>query len=97
MDQSSQPLARYLQVPDSVVQDYLDGLQQEQSEYIKTIPYDINISKQKEYVKEIINSDHDTICGMFLDGNLRSRHSFCLGISGEICNLKKLLPKSFGD
>ena len=52
-----------------VNKDYLDGLH-EHKEYIKNIPYKLNIAKQKEYVKEIINSDHDTICGLFLDGRL---------------------------
>ena len=53
----------------NVNKDYLDGLH-EQKEYIENIPYELNIAKQKEYVKEIINSDHDTICGLFLDGKL---------------------------
>jgi len=52
-----------------VSKEYVDGLK-EQTEYIENIPVDVSFSNQEKYVKDTINSEDDTICGLFLDGVL---------------------------
>ena len=59
---------RSLNVKD-VKKDYLEALR-EQKEYIENIPSELTIDKQREYVKSILDSDHATICGLFLDGRI---------------------------
>ena len=50
-----------------VSQEYIDGLI-EQNEYIENIPANVSFSIQKKYIKETINSNNSTICGLFFDG-----------------------------
>jgi RimJ/RimL family protein N-acetyltransferase len=52
-----------------VTQEYIDGLK-EQNKYIENIPPNVSISRQQDYIKETINSKNNTICGLFLDGEL---------------------------
>jgi len=49
-----------------VTQSYVDGLVEE-TKYIENIPENINISNQKKYIDNTINSKYQTICGLFLD------------------------------
>jgi RimJ/RimL family protein N-acetyltransferase len=52
-----------------VSNNYINGLR-EQTEYIKNIPADLTISKQKKYIKKILLSEGDTICGLFFNREL---------------------------
>ena len=48
---------------------YVDGLKQ-QTKYIMNIPKNVSISSQKKYVKDILYSTDDTICGLFINNKL---------------------------
>ena len=52
-----------------VNQAYISGLK-EQTQYIENIPDNVSISSQKKYIKEILASKSDTICGLFLNSEL---------------------------
>ena len=52
-----------------VKKEYVDGLRK-QTEYIENIPEDMSISKQQEYIQEILFSESDTICGLFINNEL---------------------------
>ena len=52
-----------------VKKEYVDGLR-EQTEYIENIPADVSISKQQKYIQEILLSEGDTICGLFINNKL---------------------------
>ena len=52
-----------------VSQDYVEYLQ-EQNEYIQNIPADNSVLSQKKYVKGILSSEMDTICGLYIDRKL---------------------------
>jgi len=52
-----------------VIKEYVDGLR-EQTEYIENIPADVSISKQQKYIQEILLSEGDTICGLFINNKL---------------------------
>ena len=52
-----------------VNQDYINGLN-DQKKYIENIPSSVNISNQKKYINDILNNENDTICGLFLNGDL---------------------------
>ena len=52
-----------------VSKEYVDGLKQ-QTKYIMNIPKNVSISSQKKYVKDILCSKDDTICGLFINNKL---------------------------
>ena len=52
-----------------VSKEYVDGLKQ-QTKYIMNIPKNVSISSQKKYVKDILYSTDDTICGLFINNKL---------------------------
>jgi len=52
-----------------VSKEYVDGLKQ-QTKYIINIPKDVSISSQKKYVKDVLCSKDDTICGLFINNKL---------------------------
>ena len=52
-----------------VSQEYIDGLKEE-NKYIENIPANVSFSMQKKYIKKIIDSKNNTICGLILDGAL---------------------------
>jgi len=52
-----------------VNQEYMDGLKT-QTVYIENIHPNANLETQKQYVKGIMNSIGDTICGLFTKGKL---------------------------
>ena len=52
-----------------VKKEYVDGLR-EQTEYIENILADVSISKQQKYIQEILLSEGDTICGLFINNKL---------------------------
>jgi|TARA_B100000315_G_scaffold257376_1_gene306032 hypothetical protein len=52
-----------------VKKEYVDGLR-EQSEIMENIPADVSISKQQKYIQEILLSEGDTICGLFINNKL---------------------------
>lgn len=52
-----------------VNQSYIKGLR-EQKQYIEHIPDNATISSQKNYIYEVLKSKGDTICGLFLNGEL---------------------------
>jgi len=52
-----------------VNQSYVNGLK-EQTEYIENIPIHVNVSSQKKYINDILNSEGDTICGLFINNEL---------------------------
>ena len=52
-----------------VSQEYVSGLK-DQKEYISHIPIDISISSQKKYVNDILYSNSDSICGLFINHEL---------------------------
>ena len=52
-----------------VSKEYVDGLKQ-QTKYIMNIPKNVSISSQKKYVKDILYSKDDTICGLFINNEL---------------------------
>ena len=52
-----------------VSQDYVSGLKS-QKEYIMNIPSHISFSSQKNYIKNILCSKGDTICGLFINNEL---------------------------
>ena len=49
--------------------EYVDGLKQ-QTKYIMNIPKNVSISSQKKYVKDVLCSKDDTICGLFINNKL---------------------------
>ena len=59
---------RILHVSD-VSKEYVDGLK-EQTKYIINIPKNVSISSQKKYVKDVLCSKDDTICGLFINNKL---------------------------
>ena len=65
-----------------VNQGYIDGLK-EHNKYLMNIPAAISFSSQKKYIKEIINSKNDTICGLFLDNELVGTAGIQLSLSGS--------------
>ena len=48
---------------------YVEGLKK-QNEYLENNPKDMNKKIQEEYIKRILASDDDTICGLFFDSEL---------------------------
>ena len=52
-----------------VSKEYVDGLKQ-QTKYIMNIPKNVSISNQKKYVKDVLCSKDDTICGLFINNKL---------------------------
>ena len=52
-----------------VSQDYVEYLH-EQNEYIQNIPADNSILNQKKYIKGILSSEGNTICGLYIDRKL---------------------------
>ena len=52
-----------------VSKEYVDGLKQ-QTQYIMNIPKNVSISSQKKYVKDVLCSKDDTICGLFINNKL---------------------------
>jgi len=52
-----------------VSEDYIKGLKSEQI-YIEHIPTNVNRVSQTHYISKIINSEQDTICGLFLNSEL---------------------------
>ena len=52
-----------------VSKEYVDGLKQ-QTKYIMNIPKNVSISSQKKYVKDVLCSKDDTICGLFINNKL---------------------------
>lgn len=52
-----------------VTQSYVNGLKK-QTEYIENIPVDVDLSSQREYVKDTILSKDQTIFGLLLNGEL---------------------------
>ena len=52
-----------------VKKEYVDGLR-EQTEIMENIPADVSISKQQKYIQEILLSEGDTICGLFINNKL---------------------------
>jgi len=63
-----------------VSQEYIDGLN-EQNEYIENIPGEVSFYSQKKYIKDIINSKNDSICGLFFDGELVGTAGIQLSLS----------------
>ena len=59
---------RTLQKSD-VSQDYINGLQV-QKEYIEDIPSHVSISSQKKYINDILYSERNAICGLFINNEL---------------------------
>ena len=58
-----------------VSKEYVDGLKQ-QTKYIMNIPKNVSISSQKKYVKDILYSTDDTICGLFINNKLIGSAAF---------------------
>ena len=54
---------------DDVTQNYVKGLQNQKT-YIENTQADINLEKQKEYVKKIRLSKDDGMFGLFVDGDM---------------------------
>ena len=52
-----------------VSKEYVNDLKQ-QTQYITNIPKNISISSQKIYIKDILCSKDDTICGLFINNKL---------------------------
>ena len=52
-----------------VSQDYVSGIQA-QKEYIKNVPRHVSISSQKKYINDILYSEKNTICGLFINNEL---------------------------
>ncbi|MDP2685119.1 MAG: GNAT family N-acetyltransferase [bacterium] len=52
-----------------ISEDYLMGLREE-SKYIKYIPENVNRTAQAQYIRDIIDSERNTICGLFLNSEL---------------------------
>ena len=65
-----------------VSQDYVNGLRK-QTEYIENIPAEVSISKQKNYIKNVLSSEGNTICGLFINEAL-------VGTSGVQSSIKFL-------
>ena len=53
----------------NVSKEYVDGLNH-QTKYIMNIPKNVSISSQRKYINNILLSERDTICGLFIDGKL---------------------------
>ena len=71
-----------------VTESYIQGLKQ-QKRYLVNNPEEINIKWQQDYIKKIIISEEDTICGLFVNNilvgtaglqNLNKDKSVTLGI-----------------
>ena len=52
-----------------VSKEYVNGLKQH-TKYIMNIPNNVSISSQKKYVKDVLCSKDDTICGLFINNKL---------------------------
>ena len=52
-----------------VTEKYIDGLR-EQKEYLENAPISLSVSGQKKYINDMIVSEGDTICGLFLNQEL---------------------------
>jgi len=52
-----------------VKKSYIDGLKDEKK-YLLNIPKELTIKSQKKYINDIINSENNTICGLFINGEL---------------------------
>jgi hypothetical protein len=52
-----------------VNQHYVDGLNQ-QMEYIENISSNVSVQIQKKYIKDILSSKNNTICGLFINGEM---------------------------
>lgn len=65
-----------------VTEAYVEGLRQ-QKKYLENNPCDTNKNIQQEYIKRIIDSENDTICGLFVDsvliGTAGIQNIFCKG------------------
>jgi RimJ/RimL family protein N-acetyltransferase len=52
-----------------VTESYIQGLRN-QSRFLENRDSDINITQQQEYIKNILSSEFNTICGLFIDSEL---------------------------
>jgi predicted GNAT family N-acyltransferase len=52
-----------------ISKEYVDGLKQ-QTNYLLHIPKNVSVSSQKKYLKDILYSKDDTICGLFINNKL---------------------------
>lgn len=56
-------------VPEDVTQSYIDALMS-QKRFISNNPENIDINWQQNYIRNILMSKHDTICGLFIKSKL---------------------------
>ncbi len=55
--------------PVDVSSEYIDGLKR-QNKYLMNVPQDVSLESQKNYIKKILFSKENSICGIFINGGL---------------------------